>query len=1172
MKAKAKVKLSIVIVHYRKLDLLINCIDSIYESSSKVSFEIIVVDNDEKKTILRRLSRRFPKVKYVKSTGNIGYGAGNNLGVKEAEGKYVLILNPDTLVYNKSIDVLVDFLEKKAKAAVVAPNFLHKNGKPYEYQGSRELNPLRAIFALSFINKIFPNNPISKRYFLKNVSFNKIREVDSVPGSCFLIRKKVFNEVGGFDEKFFMFFEEADLFKRTKTLGYKLFITPKAKVVHLHKKSTPKTKATQATFMKSRFLYFKKHFGTVNAIVVETFLRLNIYLLILLLFNVIFFTKAFWGREVIGSFDILQRFATFNQGSFHYVKNSLLFDPVTQFIPWFKYTAWAYKSFQLPLWNPFNGGGVPFMANMQSSVFFPLTFLFVFVNFFTSIHLIYFIKLSLIGLFTYYYLRELGLKKTSSLIGATAFNFAGYNIVWLQWPHTNAIIFLPLLLLLIEKILSKSISKNVFIALTLSIFLLLLSGHPPSIFHVLFITIFYVVIRLRQCTKSLRDLWKKARYIVLAFLIGVGLSSFQIFPFIEYLFNSSVFLERTGLPQREVFIPLVGIFYNIIPNLSGSPDLPFYRSIDPNLSYHESIGPYIGLFPMILVVISVFYLFRKNNIVKTHIIISFVSVLLIYKIPIVSDLFLSFTQFAGNSRLVFYLAFSLSVFTAYFFEKEVYKRFYKLMRLISLSLLMLSLFVPAMTRFAGSIFLKNINPLKKENFISYENIYLIFMFITTAFGFWLIYKLKGASDVKRNFILVIIVVLIFLQTGVASINYNQVVSKDYVYPKTEGVSFLQNQVGGKTIEVGGDFLIRPDVNMWYEIPSVLNYDGLDIRNYKHLFENVFKRQNDWGVVLTADGSFLDLFGVKYLIATGQAEKKQDFSQLKDEKLYGEILPDNNLEFSFTSVDNNLSSIRLLPANYNRANDCTIYINISDEIGNIEIKNKILSCKELLDKSFLEVTFPSIKNSLGKDYTVIISSPDSNVGNAITFYTNTNNIPVYTTTYDIVENENLKRIYDDGIRIYENKTAFNDYYFVPFAKYYGEEKQVLEDIVEKKYDLRNIVLISDEGVDASTETDKPFEAEVEILERNINSSKIAVKTKQPGYLVSTNSYYPGWKVYVNGKRTKIQRSNYAFYSIAIPKGEYFIEFKYTPESFVLGIFVSIVSAFLLIILSRKARYD
>jgi GT2 family glycosyltransferase len=292
------IKISIIIVHYKRFDLLLSCINLIYKSKTKANYEIVVVDNDERKTIGRKLKRKYPKVIYVKSSGNIGYGAGNNLGARRASGDYLLIMNPDTLIYPGAVMNLVSFLEKNKDVAVAAPNFYHKNGKLFEYQGSRTLTPVRAVFALSFINKYFPNNPVSKKYYLKDLNFDEERQVNSVPGSCFLIKKNVFEKVGGFDENFYLYFEEADIFKRIGDIGYKLYMIPRTKVVHMHKQNTPKSKWIDNMFNKSRFMYFKKHFGLPIALIVEGFLRFSKqHLLLLTILSLATFLRLYKIRE-----------------------------------------------------------------------------------------------------------------------------------------------------------------------------------------------------------------------------------------------------------------------------------------------------------------------------------------------------------------------------------------------------------------------------------------------------------------------------------------------------------------------------------------------------------------------------------------------------------------------------------------------------------------------------------------------------------------------------------------------------------------------------------------------------------------------------------------------------------------------------------------------------------
>src|SRR5258708_9328872 len=169
---------SIIIVHYQVKKELFDCIGSITKAKSKIPYEIIDVDNDEVKTIRKDLLKKFPSVVYVPNE-NKGFGQGNNTGAKNAKGDYLFFLNPDTIVFNNTLDVLLHFLQNNKQAGLVAPFLLHENKKPFEQQGVRDLTPLTAIFFISFVIKLFPHNPVAKNYLIQ---WNTIttKEVDVV--------------------------------------------------------------------------------------------------------------------------------------------------------------------------------------------------------------------------------------------------------------------------------------------------------------------------------------------------------------------------------------------------------------------------------------------------------------------------------------------------------------------------------------------------------------------------------------------------------------------------------------------------------------------------------------------------------------------------------------------------------------------------------------------------------------------------------------------------------------------------------------------------------------------------------------------------------------------------------------------------------------------------------
>lgn len=285
-------KISIIIVNYKVKKELLACIKSIYKSKPKTSFEIIVVDNDEVKTIEKELLYKFKNVKYIKTDRNLGYGGGNNLGAKYAKGEYLFFLNPDTTILNDAADILVNFLNKNSNAGIVAPLLYDKNNKPYEFQGNLELTPLRGIVVLSFLGKVFPK--IFNKYWITDLNKNEIKEAYSIPGTAFVIRKDIFERIGKFDEEFFLFFEEHDICKRVKDNGHGVFIDSEAKIYHEWGASTKYSENIKRVFEKSRYLYFKKHYGILKALFVEAFLKINkVFFFILLTLLLALFLRIY---------------------------------------------------------------------------------------------------------------------------------------------------------------------------------------------------------------------------------------------------------------------------------------------------------------------------------------------------------------------------------------------------------------------------------------------------------------------------------------------------------------------------------------------------------------------------------------------------------------------------------------------------------------------------------------------------------------------------------------------------------------------------------------------------------------------------------------------------------------------------------------------------------------
>lgn len=200
---------SIILVNYKTKDLAKDCIKSIYEKTDGLNFDIWLVDNNSDDGVKEMLDQNFPQVKFIQSGNNNGFGSANNVALRVVESKYVLLLNTDTLLKNNAIKIMFDFMEQDNTLGACGANLYDQDGKNIHSYG---VFPTLKDFILKtfFLRYLFLKN--EKR--LKDKGFNTendTKEVDYITGADVMIRKSVLDEVGIFNEKFFMYFEESEL-------------------------------------------------------------------------------------------------------------------------------------------------------------------------------------------------------------------------------------------------------------------------------------------------------------------------------------------------------------------------------------------------------------------------------------------------------------------------------------------------------------------------------------------------------------------------------------------------------------------------------------------------------------------------------------------------------------------------------------------------------------------------------------------------------------------------------------------------------------------------------------------------------------------------------------------------------------------------------------------------
>lgn len=247
---------SIIIVNYKTAPSVIATVDSIYRYTKGISFEVLVADNASGEDDCQRL-REDGRFRLIELPTNMGFGKANNMAAQQALGHYLLFLNPDTLLLNNAVDILASYLTEHPSVGIVGGNLFNGEGQPTH--SFHRLMP--GIFSeLDFAcHQIF-----RKLLFGKNAQFNHTNHplnVAMITGADLMIRRDVFNQIGGFDEQFFMYNEDADLCLRTRKQGYQIHNVPTALITHAEGGSFSVSKNRIKRIMDGRSVYFNKHYS-----------------------------------------------------------------------------------------------------------------------------------------------------------------------------------------------------------------------------------------------------------------------------------------------------------------------------------------------------------------------------------------------------------------------------------------------------------------------------------------------------------------------------------------------------------------------------------------------------------------------------------------------------------------------------------------------------------------------------------------------------------------------------------------------------------------------------------------------------------------------------------------------------------------------------------------------
>ena len=643
-------------------------------------------------------------------------------------------------------------------------------------------------------------------------------------------------------------------------------------------------------------------------------------------------------------------------------KNFLITDPVRQQYPWKSLAISQESKGEIPLWNPYEMAGKPLLANFQSGSFYPLNLLFVIKPFYTSwsIYIVLGTFLSLI--FAYLYLNNLELSKTSSLFGSLTFAFSGFSIAWLEWGNiTHTILWLPLILLAIDKIFEKRKNIKWISIFILSLMLSFFAGHLQLFFYVFILSIFYFVFKLFGERKDLSKILILAGSI---FIFSIA-TFYQWFPTLQYILQSARSIDQDNWQKIGWFIPWQNLIQFIAPDFFGNPATLNYWGI---FNYGEFIG-YIGILPLIFSLFSLFLI--KNRTVFFFGLTLFVSLIFAYptflaKIPFMLNIPLIST--AQPTRLIFIADFSLAVLTAFGLDYLSKFRKSKFYILAIIGFLFVSLWLFILKFPINSIVSPEEISVAKNNLILPSLLFLLSSMLITANSVF--------RKIPRSIFVWLIILISVFDLFRFGWKFTPFTASSYLYPNTPALTFLNSHIGNYRVLSANSQILPPNFLTMYRIQTIDGYDPLYLKNYAQLIVSLERNTSDinppfgFNRIITPhnySSEITDLLGVKYVLSL------TDLSSPKLEKVFQEgetriyenknVLPRVFFVTQTISADNNKDTAREMFKNKDSLKEIAVVndknFNFEWSSGNAVIKeyreNRVIIQTQNKGKGFLLLT-------------------------------------------------------------------------------------------------------------------------------------------------------------------------------------------------------------------------
>jgi GT2 family glycosyltransferase len=268
-------QLSVIILNYNVRYFLEQCVASVQEALSNIDGEIIVVDNNSLDDSCEMMKTHFPNVKLIENTTNLGFPKGNNIGVAHAKGDYICILNPDTVVAEDTFEKVLAFAEKQKNIGIVGCKLIDGTGNFLPECKRGVPTPFVALTKIFGLYKLFPKTALFNRYYAQHLSENETGKVGILVGAFMIMKRNLYQEIGGFDENCFMYSDDIDLSYMALKKGKTNYYFHETTVIHYKGESTVKDGLYMKHFREAMQFFYRKHFR--SSIIFDVFMKIGAF-------------------------------------------------------------------------------------------------------------------------------------------------------------------------------------------------------------------------------------------------------------------------------------------------------------------------------------------------------------------------------------------------------------------------------------------------------------------------------------------------------------------------------------------------------------------------------------------------------------------------------------------------------------------------------------------------------------------------------------------------------------------------------------------------------------------------------------------------------------------------------------------------------------------------------